>query len=210
MTYKEIVCLANSYKKDPGRCIAGKTLIGYKWIRPISSRIEGELFKEQISFSNGEMPQPLDIIKIPIDIEKPTNCQPENVLISSDIWQKTGVFQKDRINELRDNPEIIWQNYGGKNDRIPASYFQNAKVEQSLYLIKPDSCRIEQDKKARAIFTYKAVEYNLGVTDPIAKSEFNEKGIGVYDLTKKEPYLCLSLTDAFKGFCYKLVATVLF
>ncbi len=83
-------------------------------------------------------------------------------------------------------------------------------MEQSLYLIKPDSCRIEQDKKARAIFTYKAVEYNLGVTDPIVKAEFNEKGTGVYDLSEKEPYLCLSLTDVFKGFCYKLVATILF
>ena len=79
-----------------------------------------------------------------------------------------------------------------------------------MFLIKPDSCRIDQDKKARAIFTYKAVEYNLVVTDPVAKAEFNEKGFGVYDLSEKEPYLCLSLADAFKGFCYKLVATIIY
>jgi len=210
MTYKKIICLANSYKKDPGRCVAGKDLIDRRWIRPISARIGGELFKEQISFSTGEMVQPLDVIKIPLDSAKPTNCQPENVLISSERWQKTGGFPKDRINELCDNPETIWQNYGGKNDRIPASYFQDTKVDNSLYLIKPDSCKIDQDKKARAIFTYKSVEYNLVVTDPVAKAEFYKKGSGIYDLSKKELYLCLSLAEAFKGFCYKLVATIIY
>jgi len=209
MLYKEIVCLANSYKNDPGRCVAGKDIKDRKWVRPVSASPRGELFKEQMAFSNGEIPQPLDIIKIPFDSAKSTVCQPENILIGGGKWQKIGVFPKSRLIELCDAPQTIWFNSGGNNDRIPVEYFQNAKIESSLYLIKPKSMKIVQAKKARAIFQHKSVEYNLVITDPIVKAEFNKKGSGTYDLSEKELYLCLSLAEAFQGFCYKLVAAII-
>lgn len=211
MFYKEIICIANSYKKNPGRCIAGKDTKELKWIRPVSAVGSGELMITQISFSNGNTPQLLDIIKIPLDGAKPSPYQPENILIANEKWQKTGVFPKSKIRELCDTPEAIWFNGGGYNDRIPVDYFKNNKVETSLLLIKPESLKIEQDKKARAIFKYNSVQYNLVITDPDIKAEFKKKGTGLYDLSSQDSYLCLSLTEEFedKGFCYKLVAAII-
>ncbi|MBU4311245.1 MAG: hypothetical protein KJ706_00815 [Candidatus Omnitrophica bacterium] len=208
MFYKEIICLANSYKLQH-RCVAGKGIKDHKWIRPVSTIGTGELTIPQISFSDGKMPQLLDIIKVPFDVLKPLSCQPENILISNEKWEKTGEFQKDKLPELCDNPESIWFNEKYYNDKIKVEYFEKVKIESSLFLIKPDSLKILQDKKSRAIFEYNTVKYNLAITDPITKDEFNKKDKGEYTINTRDVYLCISLGEPFQGFCYKLVAGII-
>lgn len=208
MCYKEIICLANSYKNE-GRCIAGKDVKDHKWVRPISARPDGKLCAKDYIYSNDEVPQLLDIIKIPFASAKPTICQPENILIGKGKWQKIGTFPKSNISELCDAPGTIWFNSGGKNDRVPVGDFQKDRVKGSLYLIKPELIKVIRDKKARAFFKYKSIEYNLVITDPAVKAEFKKRVPGTYDLPVKELYLCLSLAEAFQGFCYKLVAAII-
>lgn len=209
MFYKEIICLANSYKISPGRCIAGKDVTSYEWIRPVSASEKGELSVSQISFPDGKIPQLLDVVKIPFDVLKPLACQPENILIGSGRWEKTGEFQKNKLAELCDKPENIWFNEKYYNDKIQVEYFEKVKIESSLFLIKPSSLKILQDKKSRAIFEYNTVKYDLAITDPVIKDEFNKKDKGEYDIDVKDAYLCISLGEPFQGFCYKLVAGII-
>lgn len=205
--YKEIICLANSYKLEH-RCIAGKDIKDHKWIRPVSTIGTGELTIPQISFSDGKMPQLLDIVKIPFDVSKPLSYQPENILISSGKWEKTGEFPKNKLSGLCDKPENIWFNEKDYNDRIQVEYFEKNKTESSLLLIQPSSLKILQDKKARAVFEYNSVKYDLAITDPVIKGEFNKKDKGEYNINVCDVYLCVSLGEPFHGFCYKLVAGI--
>lgn len=155
------------------------------------------------------MPQLLDIVKIPFDVSKPLSYQPENILISSGRWEKTGVFPKNRLSELCDKPESIWFNEKDYNDRIQVEYFEKNKTESSLLLIQPSSLKILQDTKARAVFEYNKVKYDLAITDPIIKDEFNKKNKDECDINVRDVYLCVSLGEPFHEFCYKLVAGII-
>lgn len=223
MEYKEIVCLANSYKLQQ-RCIAGKDIEHRKWIRPVSSSAKGELTIQQISYHNGEIPRLLDIIRIPFEDIKPLPYQPENILISSERWEKIGVFPDRDLESLCDFPKTIWVNHEGYNDRIPLDYFEKDTIESSLLLIKPNSLKISQEFKTRAIISYNSIEYNLGITDPLIKEEFNKKSKGLYEIDSKNVYMCISLGEPYNPvlrkefnpgmpkenfFCYKLVASII-
>ena len=66
--YLTVVCLANS-RKHGGRCVAGKVIGepgGPYWIRPVSARPDGSLSLGEIRLPDGTLPQPLDIIQVPV------------------------------------------------------------------------------------------------------------------------------------------------
>ena len=100
----------------------------------------------------------------------------------------------------------------GKNGRIPES--EAAALKGSLFLIQPEEAQIiiiRNDfgkMKARAEFDFNGCLYNLSVTDPEAESRLFRKGEGKYPIAR--PYLCVSLGEPFKGYCYKLAAAVIF
>ncbi len=214
MLLKEMVCLANSYKLQH-RCVAGKEVNGFKWIRPVSNRETGELDLGQIRFEDGGIPKLLDVVKFPTSSPRPNYFQPENILIQeSHYWCKTGDFPIERIDELLDFPETLWHNNGGKNDNVPTDIFQKESASASLYFIKPQTFKIHNIERStgsiqtRAIFAYSRVVYNLVVTDPEAKDEFSKLGKGDYSLDK-DVYLCISLGEEFQGCHYKLIASVI-
>jgi hypothetical protein len=214
MTIKEIVCLANSYKLQ-NRCVAGKEVNGFKWVRPVSSRETGELDLGQIRLGVGGIPKLLDIIKIPILDPRPNYFQPENILIQEgQRWNKTGDFPVERIDELLDFPDTLWHNNGGKNDNVSKDILQKEPPLASLYFIKPQTFKIHNIERltgsiqTRALFVYSGVEYDLVVTDPESKEEFLKLGKGDRILDK-DVYLCISLGEEFQGCHYKLIASVI-
>ena len=111
--------MANS-RKFSNRSIAGKDTTTYEWIRPVSSREKRELTFNDIKYDDGKIPQLLDIIQIPFDQREPIFCQPENILISSGKWKKLGVYPKEKLYDLCDNPDKIWINE--YYDRISEDY----------------------------------------------------------------------------------------
>src|SRR3989304_8323760 len=122
---KKIVCLANS-RKLSGRCIAGKEVLDTEygeWIRPISRRETAEISEEEMRFENGETPEPLDIIEIPMKEYKPNGFQVENHVIDDQYyWQKCGNLSATKLPELLDVvTDTFWINgyssYNGINDR---------------------------------------------------------------------------------------------
>lgn len=211
MFYKEIICLANS-RRSGGRCVAGRDAKTNEWIRPVSS---GEtLTIDQIKLKDGNIPELLDVIKIPCKERSPSFCQPENILIEKGIWEKLGRYSK-KIENLCDNPKSLWCNDKPAQDRIEEEFLRKNKVDQSLFFIRPDliiirKCsRSEYGIKTRAIFSYNGIEYNLGLTDLDIENEYKEKPCGDYRLNKKQIYLCISLGGPFKGYCYKLAAGII-
>jgi len=220
--YKTIVCLASSRKRSK-RCVAGKEIVNNQltpnWIRPISRQEMGELSETEIVLKNGKGPKLLDIITIPLTEHQSHAYQTENYLIAHHrAWRKQSSLSVALLHHLCDEVESIWINgyhtSHGKNDKIPLDLVTE-NIESSLLLIKPDALTIKvstdnykSHKKVRAYFTYKNQEYIFSVTDLSFELKYETKKNGDYPITNKV-YLCLSLSEPFKGDCYKLVAGVI-
>ena len=217
MSYeKKIICLANS-KKMSGRCIAGKEMVNGQygqWIRPVSDRKEGEISEEEQMFADGSYPQILDIISI--NLLKPLvhKYQTENHLIDNKVhWEKQDTEIWDNLEQIKDEPAKLWINGhsspNGENDRIPED--EASKLKTSLFLIYVQSMKIHvytdfYKRKMRASFTYNKHKYNFSITDPKVESYFFKKQDGKYQMNNL--YLCISISEPFKDYCYKLVASM--
>jgi hypothetical protein len=89
---KKIVCLATS-RKPGGRCVAGREITpeGYGgWIRPVSARASAEISLKECEYENGEEPDILDIIDIPMIGAVPRVHQTENHMIDSEYYAGEG------------------------------------------------------------------------------------------------------------------------
>lgn len=219
ITHKTIVCLASS-RKWSGRCIVGKDLQTGQWIRPVSDRPTGEIVKRARFFKNLNYPRPLEILSVPTLTHKPQGCQQENYLISQDdIWKKQGRITWYQLAALVDQVSgELWINgyssQHGLNDRIPV---REANVlKHSVLLIQPDTLVIEihrefsAKKKLRAVISLNNMLYKLAVTDPKVENLFLASGAGHFHFNAQHVYLCLSISEPFQGYCYKLVASILF
>jgi len=242
--HKEIVCLANSRKysgfclagkeistrKYSGFCLAGKEISTGQWVRPVSRQENGQLSKRQIRCQNNLLPQPLDVISVPLTTQAPHLYQKENYFIAErKKCIKNRILSFSELLNLCDDVPRLWINgyssYKGVNDRIPLKP-TDEKPESSLLLIKPESLsiRVEEgynsEKKIRAAFIFKGVSYKLVITDPIFENKlvitdpiFEKKyisyKIGEYSIENKELFLCISLGEPYNGYCYKLVAGII-
>lgn len=220
---KTIVILANSVKHRQ-HCVAGKDIITKKWIRPVNDSDGGELSHEQAKSKNPHGLFPISVlqkIEIGFSKEAPLINQPENFVITDEIWLQRYKIDKNELNAFLDDPETLWANKSssgnGINDRVEYNHIFNGNivVDQSLYLIKPNNVKIvvttniENNKRIRISFIYKKTTYNLATTDPNIWKEFALREIGEYEL-ESEKILCISLGEKYNdGFCYKLVASVL-
>lgn len=218
---KRIVCLANS-RKISGRCVAGKEISQQGkidgWIRPVSDRPTGELSEEERRYKNGADPALLEIITIPMKNAAPHAHQPENHIIDPDrYWEKSGAYPLSQIDKLLDSPSTLWATgdsaYSHRNNRIP----QDALPDSSLYLVRvravtlvvgPKAPEFDNHKQVvRAHFSYGGDDYIMDVTDPLIERKYLARGDGEYAI--RSPVLCASLSEPYKGYCYKLVAAVI-
>ena len=221
--YRELVCLANSYKK-PGRCLAGKHIQSSQWFRPVSAHETGALQPDQLCYEDGGRVQLLDILRLPIKCHQPEVGQPENYLIGSAGWQKVGEYSLVELPRLSDEPVSLWMDgcnwsrnnilmAGSKNDRV--NYYElltKDHVKQSLYLIRPSKVSLNVSNrlgtlKVRAVFEYNEIDYDLAVTDPEYLSIYKAHDEGSFPLSDNT-YLTISLGGNYHGYCYKLVATI--
>ena len=215
MFYRDIICLANSYKLG-GRCVAGKDINEMNWVRPVSDSPTGELSLQQINIAVGNHQEPrlFDIIRIPLLVPKPEYFQPENILIDSATpWQIVGGYDQEGVNKLLDTPTSLWENLGARNDRVSTDILKSNPPLASLYFIKPSEFTLHNkirelgNLQTRAVFTYNDVQYDLVVTDPVIKEKFKEEGVGTYKFNR-DVYICVSLGEEFHLEHYKLVASV--
>lgn len=216
---RNIVILANSYKKN-GSCVAGKDIDTKEWIRPVADSDGAALNSDQTKMTNSIWDgtyalKTLQKAKIKFIKKVPLSSQPENYLIdASSTWSHHYNLKRESLSAYEDHPEHIWS-YGYVKDRVSVDIL-NEKIDEnhhSLYLIHVDTItmRVERNyngyNKLVGIFTYNGKEYEFNVTDPLyCKYKKRETG---YTFEESDKFLCLSLTDAFYGDHYKLIASIL-
>ena len=219
----KIVCLANS-RKTSGRCIAGKEIdeMGTtgQWIRPVSPRPTHEISELDMLCPDGETAKLLDILEIPCVEPVPQGHQPENVLIDARFfWQRQNPVNWQALHQMLDEPASLWTNgfstRQGHNNRIPKSLLDSQ--QGSLRLIALDQVVLQAGPRApkfgdmkqvvRASFNYLGDRYCLDVTDPVIESYFLKAGSVEHALDTT--LACISLTEPWEGYVYKLVASII-
>ena len=103
----------------------------------------------------------------------------------------------------------------GLHDRIPLKMAEE-EVTSSLLLLKPENLCITVDegpnslKKIRSKFIFNGVKYWLSVTDPEIETTYYNKDFGEYPIAEENVYICVSIGEPYEGYCYKLVAGVIY
>lgn len=228
MVSKTMLCLANS-KKHSGRCIAGRELTSVgagPWIRPVSARPGEEVSETERQYENGQDPQVLDIISVPLIQAAPHACQTENWLLDPDkYWRKIDRVGWTKLLTFVETPASLWPNvlstYHGSNDELPSAI--GDALPNSLCLINVPEVRLSvfapseaygnPKRRVQGKFRYRGSQYALWVTDPIIESEYKAKNNGEYQLA--ECCLTISIGEPFTKtgkegqYRYKLVAAVI-
>lgn len=213
---KKIICLANSVKKHPYRCLAGIDTETEQWIRPVSQRDSGELGEQHYETEQGHEPTPLDILRIYLEKPAPKPSQPENWTLGDQDWQI--ISQNPRpehchilSSALEPGPEIL-----GNTGRAVSS---GTKVDESLTLVRPKNAvilrkpRSNRGDQPRLKFELRDAEYNLPITDPRMKSEVFDKvdqagSTPLDEHINHVPLITISLGEEFNSKHWKLVAAI--
>jgi hypothetical protein len=167
---------------------------------------------------NGKVPGLLDIITIFLGEACPHDYQSENHFVADKPWIWEGVIPPSQAEQLCDAVDHLWINgyhsLNGLNDRMPLDLVTGS-LSSSLLFIRPDSLCITVGKdlkglkKARAKFTYNGETYQLPVTDPVIEADYMRRDIGSYPVECPQPYVTVSISEPFEGFCYKLAAGII-
>ena len=218
-----IVCLANSYKHDH-RCVAGISLITNRWIRPIGNTIPGCLTLKESCYPDGKESAILDVMEIELGEKCRSNCHPEDVFMSGEPWRFLRRFNQTADSRLLTKltvkgPSLL----GSSGDRLYRRKLDHSPAEGSLELIHPEDLWwwIRDDKgkrRNRALFRLGhagRTRYDLPVTDPRWLDALHLLPAGIYPHSffygggqLPQTFLTISLSEAFEGFHYKLVAGV--
>jgi Dual OB-containing domain len=238
MVEKIIYVLAKSVKYHPNNCVAGIELIpnqtdaDYKvgsWIRPVSHHGHGELSPEERRVSEYREVRLQNIVKIPLRLPTREISQPENWLLDGKIWTDLSrKIPQPPLFDLVERPADLWMSIETPNqtDRITQAEVSRRKPRQSLYLIRPKSLtchawreynpvRKQQQLQRRADFEYGQHKYSLSITDPLywdkhfdPVPQLGEPERVITYPEQQIPILCVSLTPAYNGSHYKIVATI--
>ncbi len=211
---RTMVILANSIKHKR-YCVAGKDIRTGEWIRPVATANGEGLSKDCIAVENPYgtfMAKPLQIVEMDLGRHVPLVTQPENYLADGRRWRQRYTCERSRLQIIADTPDHLWM-YAAESYRFPRGVLKRVKKHQSLYLVFVEAVEFRVSantygrKRILASFIYNGQRYQMSVTDPRYASYFSYD-IG-YEWQEHGRYLCLSQTDDYHGYCYKVVAAVL-
>lgn len=211
---KRIVCLANS-NKNGGRCIAGKVINekSADWIRPVSTRTDGEVLEQECRYENGEFLQLLDIIDVTLIKKDSKFHQRENwLLCPNSCWKKGGRMHWRDLERLTDRGPL-WLDERGryeKNDRV--QFLDPKNLKDSLRLIRVNELTFHiayssGRRKMRGKFCCNDNEHDLVVTDPEWNKIYGKRTGEVGRIG--DSFLTVSLTGRRSNYCYLLIAGVI-
>ena len=222
-TVKRIVCLANS-RMPRGTCVAGKeVLVGGKiggWIRPVGA-VKGEGLPPWVRrYLDGNEPQLLDVIEVPVLDMVPDGHQQENWLVDERRrWTKVGNLSPRVLRNLEDPVDGLWidgeSTRSGLNDKFAVE--DASTIEDSLRLVRvakldlkvwqPGKGFGDETRRVYGRFWVSGTEYRLSVTDPEIGREYLAQPNGYYSI--EDCYLTVSLGKPYEGDVYKLIAAVI-
>lgn len=210
---KNIIILTVSYKHQ-GYCVAGIDLHDGSWIRIVSRDIHNErsVPLSVITFEDGSLVAPFDVMRINFSEHCPTALQPENWLYDD---SKEWIYlRKSNIEEVlkihpHDNPDFIFFN----NDRCVVDH-DLIKGTPSLIITEIENpllnIRTFEKKKYKLSFDYNNNSYsNISVTDPEFRRMHAHLDDGTYSFDSNL-IAVLSLADKYEidGKYYKIVANL--
>lgn len=221
---KTIVCFANARKPPRGTCVAGREFASGHfgaWLRPVSHRPSRELLSVEQCCRGGRVPSVLDVVRLTLVGPEPERHQTENELIDDRVrwalvrrlgWEDIQPAVEQLVSPLWPCGE---SSLNGVNDRVAENRLN--EITRSLYLVRPAHLfvRVMREsrlggpalKRVRAAFLYDGEQYLLAVTDPRIERRYFVREEGDYQVP--EALLCLSLSEPFHGFAYKLAATII-
>lgn len=221
---RTLVCLANSIKHHPSRCIAGKEWSAAgagPWLRPVAAYDvdEGAISPNTSRLQDGTQPQVLDVIEIPFERAVPHGCQVENHLINGGAWRKTARVGWAQLEAIVETPLTLWgwgnSSGNGVNDRL--TLVEAARYQGSLHLVRPANLRVvvsttgaefnNPKKGMRALFSLGGTSYSLKVTDPRYTDRIRQCTEDV-EYALEGGILCVSISEPLGVYHYKLIATI--
>jgi hypothetical protein len=223
MSLAKILCLANSYKHEH-RCVAGIDLQTEKWVRLVGHKVKGCLTRDEIRYPDGGEPAILDVFQVELGEPCGSTCHPEDILVGEGIWHPVRRF--DEPEDAANLAKFVSREasvLNGCGDRIYARKSGGTRVDESLQLIHPEDIwwwiREESGKRRnRALFRLghvSRVRYDLAVTDPVWLAQLQLLPPGIYahsfllaGKAAAKTFFTASLSEAWEGFHYKLVAGV--
>ena len=232
--WKRIVILANSTKRHH-RCVAGKEISwdatryhGAGWIRPIDrNEAEGAVSVQIMRFEDGTYPRVLDIVDVPVIAHAADANHPEDwVIDTSRRWKRLHQLPAAWVAHLCDDGSDLWHQ-PDQSRRVLEGFVSRMGNPASLMLVKPPgawtmSLFMETSfdgrlrTKSRMRFSFGGHEHVFDNNDPQAHTHFaqpvNAPMKGELIIPFREPenlYFALSLTPAFKGWHYKILAAVI-
>ncbi|MGP6089512.1 dual OB domain-containing protein [Antarctobacter jejuensis] len=226
MAVRRIVCLANSKKDYPNRCVAGVEIANdfYNgWLRPVGNRPSHSILLGEQTYADGSHVEPLDVVDIDFGAACPNGYQSENVFITPGLrWTKVGRFSASDVTPLlHDGASPLWpgtQNSSkGLNDELQEASL--TEITSSLALIRPESAIVivaenyHGHPEARVWFQWGGQAHNLKLTDPLAEAEFIRAGFGKHVV--QNPTMCISISETITKpnsdvrAAYKLVASMI-
>lgn len=220
---KTIICLAN-WRKESGRGVAGKELSGHKtggWIRAVSATPGGGLLEEACRLQDGMEPRPLDVISVPMIEARPRGYHVENHIVDDTCcWTKVGKADWSDLQAALDTVGgPLWDNssssFNGVNDRIAetaANGLSNSlrliSVNDLTIVVRAEGSEIGKAKrKVRGRFTFNGTSHLLAVTDCACEDKYLTGLDGAFPIGRA--VLCVSLREPYRGYVYKLIASVI-
>lgn len=169
---REVAILTRS-SKFKNYCVAGVDINTGEWVRFVSDneQAHGALSAYDISYADGRICKPLDIVLVDVVGAAPLVLQPENYLIDShEYWRKTGECTLSDV--LAVHPaEVRSYIYGNTYPYVDGEEIDS--IGYSLTLVRVSSLTISQtinfngQPKTKASFIYNGKWYsNMSVTDP--------------------------------------------
>ena len=216
---KTIVCLANSYKHG-GRCVAGVCVDDGRWVRLRGKASDGALMPQEYRLHDGTEARVGDLLEVELHFAQPSEHHPEDWAMAPVPWRLL-----ERPLATRRWTEVARQAatggatiFRGYRDRVSAEELRRQPMTESLALVCPEKLwwwvREERGKrKCRALFYRNHVTYDFALTDPHWLARLDLMPTGIYENSTfvnaaEETWLALSLSEAFAGWHYKLVAGV--
>jgi len=235
MELKTVVILANSVKRKPGRCIAGREVSrsGSRyspgaWIRPVSpdgEAHEGELMPRHCLTSGREPIEVLGIYEIPLARQRSDHGQPENWdVVSGRPWTRVGSLERQDLQQFIEKPPHLWDvgTPGGRSVHVNAPLAVRGNT--SLALIRPAGFRayVQREHKPwkdfetttmRGVFKYQGRAYEFDITDdsfaPHLRAAAKSTRTEFRPPWGDECALCVSLGAPFRDYHWKLIAAVI-
>ena len=184
------------FRSHGGRCIAG------------------------VSVDDGTEPRLLDVIEVELHYALPSDSHPEDWQIAPTRWhlveRPANATRRQKVIAAADKATTILRGY---RDRMSEDEIKAKPLQASLALVCPDELHwwIREDRskrKYRALFQRHHVTYDFAVTDPPWLDQLNLLPAGIYPHStfadpSTETCLTISLSEAFFGWHYKLVAGVI-